>query len=298
MSTSTCRPGEARWSTARCRRFQRAVQYGSRSRRAVSGATRVNGSCVTAWRSQASSSCRASSPPASSPIHRALFVQGDPVHHHRGDERDRHQPDPCHPSRQHLFGTDSAGRDTFSRDALRHSHLCTRRHLRRAAFDADRHDHRRARWVLRRLERQPADADDRPVPDLTPAGGLADRVEVPRQQHADHARDPHSLSDLDQYRAHRARCLPVPAREGIRRGRARGRGRRPPDHASPHDPELGRADRGRGDAHDRNRDLRSRRRSRSSASASARRRRHSAPCSTRVRRQGSTSGGSSPIRAS
>ena len=58
----------------------------------------------------------------------------------------------AHPSRQHLFGTDSAGRDYLQPHALWHPHIRARRDLRRPAFDADRHDHRRPRRLLRRLD--------------------------------------------------------------------------------------------------------------------------------------------------
>ena len=53
---------------------------------------------------------------------------------------------------------------------------------------------------------------------------------------------------LDAARAHRARQLPVAAREGVRRGGEGGRRRRHPDHVPPHASEHARADRRQRDA--------------------------------------------------
>ena len=76
--------------------------------------------------------------------------------------------------------------------------------------------------------------------------------------------------------ADRARHLPLPAREGVRRGGQGARLRRPPDHHPAHAPEHPRPDHRQRDA-DRSRPRSSsRRRCRSSASASSRRRRRSA----------------------
>ena len=66
--------------------------------------------------------------------------------------------------------------------ALRHPHIGSCRPPRRLPLDGHRHDHRRSRRLLRRLGRQPADADHRPLFDLTPARGPVDRVEIPRSQ--------------------------------------------------------------------------------------------------------------------
>ena len=204
------------------------------------------------------------------------------------------------PSTKHLFGTDQAGRDTFSR-ALYGIRTSARVGTpRRRPLDGHRHDHRRPRRLLRRLDGQPADAGHRPLLDLTPACGAADRVEIPRLT-APRRKLALLLACLDLDPRSPASCAepscPCERRSTSRRRRRRGLGR-PPDHDPPHAPEHDRADRRRCDARPSVSRSCSRQRCRSSASASSRRRPRSARCSTRARIRASTSGGSSPSRAS
>ena len=93
------------------------------------------------------------------------------------------------------------------------------------ARDGDRHDDRRRRRLLRRLDRQRADAAHGPRPD---APGSRQRCSRSRSTwaRASRVRRRHLRAPLlDGVRAHRPRHVPVAAGEGVRRERPRPRAR-------------------------------------------------------------------------
>ena len=120
--------------------------------------------------------------------------------------------------KNHLFGTDLLGRDYFSRViygirtsvwvALVVAGLST---VIGTAIGA-------IAGYFGGVERQPADADHRPVPDAADARGAARRGRLPRAGRPAARRDHPGAPLLDAAGPDRARDLPLLTREGIRRG--------------------------------------------------------------------------------
>ena len=137
---------------------------------------------------------------------------------------------------------------------LRHPDVALGRALRRLPLDGDRDDGRLARRLLRRPHRQPADALHRPHPDAPGPRRAAHRCGVLRHT-ATRSRSALilALPALDGLAPHRARRLPVAAREGVRRGREGG-GPATAHHPAAHPPERARADHRLHDADRRRRD--------------------------------------------
>ena len=167
-------------------------------------------------------------------LRRAVLVRGD-----RPDERARRADDGCAPLLRH-------GRDRprllQSRD-LRDPDVDGGRRLRRVRVVDHRRHRRRGRRLLRRLDRQHPHAHHRPRPHAAGARDPADRRRAARPGLAvARFRDPRALL-LDGSRAHRARRVPVAAREGVRGGGEGRRFGRHPHHVPPHPSEHARADR-------------------------------------------------------
>ena len=150
---------------------------------------------------------------------RALRVRrARPLQHHLAADADGQAPLRHRPARPRL----SQPRH------LRPPHVALGGVLRRLPLDDDRDHDRRARRLLRRRDRQPADALHRPDPDAARSRRAPHGGRVLRHRRSAQGRRHPRAPLLDGDRPDRPRRLPLAPREGVRRG---GEGERRQRHA-------------------------------------------------------------------